>query len=175
VSDMGRTRVYVADHGFVKVTEGINIWQTGVVLEDHPAAVRYTERLREAGTVDAEGARQIRLYGQAATLKSVGHLIQPPRAINTVEHPGSVLRLPVPPGFTPRATPATRGRRVSRFAEHYREAIARVTSKGGRRAGWREVTDQLNLDLDLGNAPLDESTIRRWVREDGLPKPWHGT
>ncbi len=82
---MARTRVYVADHGFVKVTEGINIWQTGVVLEDHPAAVRYTERLREAGTVDAEGARQIRLYGQTATLKSVGHLIQPPGAIDTVE------------------------------------------------------------------------------------------
>lgn len=66
--------------------------------------------------------------------------------------------------------PLPAGRRLmppGRLAVLYPSAVANVQ---GRRT-WDRALDELRR-LAPDDAPMDASTLRRWVTEDGLRKPW---
>ena len=72
---MKRTTVCVADNGLVK--GDVNLWETAVVPETHPAVSEYPDAFRVSGTVDDDGLAYMRMLGPRSTLERVIHLIAP--------------------------------------------------------------------------------------------------
>lgn len=165
-----RTIVYVADHGLVKVQDGINIRMAGLVLETHPAVAKYPNDLRLVGTVDAQTAAHITMLGDSATLPLYRDRITP---IGSEPSESS----------SPQAVAADPGRDWSpnslpNFAEAYRECIAALTT-AHRALTWDAVAVWLQdkyeppLRLDKNDIPRDlhPKTVAEWAKRAGLPHP----
>lgn len=65
---------------------------------------------------------------------------------------------------------ATRPRLVPNVAAAMDAAIAALVTERIKRLTWQNVATRMADDCDLQT--LDESTLRRYAKEDGLPPPW---
>ena len=161
---MTLTTVYVAMHGLVKLSDGINYRHERVTLASDPAVAQYPDAFRKLGTVNDDGAAYIVMLGDAAVLSRVEHLITP-FGVKPAE------ASPTSPTWSPPGIPD--------FAGAYRECVAALVTAHAPLT-WESVASWLQETYDPPRrrrrgsdeyADLHAKTVAGWAERAGLPHP----